>query len=132
MKCTQCDIPFMTVPYIQQHTVDYCRSCHGMWVHAKTLKKLSQQTKETALISDLTDCFSSVSEETSNQKVTCPTCQSPLTINSNLVNSPIHIQGCSSHGIWLSKEQLMILEQFLQSEKGTDQHKLAFFSSIIE
>ena len=131
MNCKQCNTPLMTIPYILHHMVNYCRSCHGMWIHKDTLDIIAKTTTENAsLLQQLADSIPDIDMNANVQEAQCLVCEKTLDTKQHSTCSSIHIKTCSSHGIWMTKEQLMVLEQFLQSEKGTDQHKLAFFASF--
>ena len=102
MNCSVCNQPLIILE-LNQVEVDYCTSCHGVWLDEGELEILLQKPEEK---NKLFDSFV-IDKKSKEEPVKCPICFKKMDKILCGNEKKIIIDKCSrQHGLWFNKGEL--------------------------
>lgn len=120
MICPHCNEPMIILEY-QQTEIDYCFSCHGIWLDQGELELLFRQPEKKL---DL----SAVSAFTKSKR-RCPRCRKKM-VKGNFPETPVEVDICRRDGgIWLDQGEILKIARE-HCEEQTFKNICRFFSEL--
>ncbi|HKB86722.1 MAG TPA: zf-TFIIB domain-containing protein [Ignavibacteriaceae bacterium] len=102
MNCPFCN-NLLVILELNQVEIDYCTSCHGIWLDNGELELLLQDSKEkTALLNSFSE------NKNSDEKIIkCPICRKKMEKVTCGTDNKITLDKCRrDHGIWFNEGEL--------------------------
>ncbi len=118
MNCPRCKVG-MQEGDVGGVTIDVCTTCDGSWYDAGELGQIFSLSEEELNSSGLAPTLiaDKVMPE-SDVKLDCPRCSQPMDRFHYLHSSPVVVDGCAEHGVWLDDGELVKILDFI-STSGT-------------
>ncbi len=117
MNCPACNDPMLVLEY-EEVEVDYCVSCHGLWLDAGELELLFGNRE----ISDgfmTAGCPSHAQDETTRR---CPECRRKMLKETTGGTPPVVYDHCPvNDGIWFDEGELALVLKNGSPAQGGDQ-----------
>jgi hypothetical protein len=112
LNCTVCDQPLIVLE-LNQIEIDYCTSCHGIWLDEGELELLLQDSEEQPAGKQGKNKFldSFAVDKTSNEKsVKCPVCLKKMDKVLCGDVEKVTLDECpDKHGLWFNKGELQVV-----------------------
>ncbi|MDD4052428.1 MAG: zf-TFIIB domain-containing protein [candidate division Zixibacteria bacterium] len=110
MNCVACKNP-MVVLELNQVEIDYCLSCHGIWLDAGELEALLDNSGEAARLLQATAALAK--GEPGRRR--CPICRKRMLAANTPAPTPVEIDYCSrNHGLWFDRGELEEVVKFIE------------------
>jgi len=122
MNCPIDNAPLMRTNYEGVVEVDYCTTCHGVWLDKGELEKIQEvkvndYSEELKLLPDYVG-QSILLAKAKDRTINCPVCQEELERREYGYSSQIMIDSCiHGHGIWLDRGEVADLEKFYERSR---------------
>ncbi|WP_448212226.1 zf-TFIIB domain-containing protein [Colwellia sp. MEBiC06753] len=112
-KCPRCAIP-LTIHHYRNHELDKCEQCEGLWLQPDEFAVL---TSEFDVYRDDTSnpAFSRPGLPKSEAYLPCANCQQMMSRRNFKSISGVLIDSCLHCGIWLDKDELQSIRNFIAS-----------------
>ena len=111
MNCPVCSQPLVILE-LNQVEVDYCTSCHGVWLDEGELELLFQNSEEK---NKLLNSFS-VDKNSKEKFVKCPICAKKM--DKIICGDKITLDECPhKHGLWFNKGELVAVVEMGSLDK---------------
>lgn len=99
MNCPVCRTPLIILE-LHQIEIDYCTTCHGIWLDEGELEILLPDPNEMFLNSFIPD------KKNKEKKIKCPVCLKKMDKVSSGDNKIVIDECPDKHGIWFNKGEL--------------------------
>ena len=115
MKCPVCNIPLVVVER-EGIEIDWCLDCRGLWFDQGELELLGERAGRTI---DTEHIGRVVPGDGSADKRDCPRCHRAMESLRLETEVEVHVDRCSSHGLWLDRGELGALMRLYRSTAGS-------------
>ena len=114
--CPVCQIP-LKVGLEGSGEVDFCPSCHGMWVdnlEEHHVLDLKPQVFTVDELKRLHKFYHPIGEDHPKRYIPCPVCKQLMNLRNWGGHSGVVVNKCAEHGTWYSsKEQLENIQKYI-------------------